>query len=217
MTSDQNNNSPSSIYQTKPKKKSFLAQPVFWLILLVLILIGIAGFLVADKLSGSTTPQAPAATEPQTGNATNMINNEFAKQAQEIGAKKCAALFSNLGDAVISGSTYDAIYIGSQQGADENPIGALIGQVYTSTNGRGTGVVFAAPTPNGCAGVLTRTILQMQSCGEIAQQLPAGSERLKDLTATAVFKLPNNFNVMLMPASETSCVIVTSLNLTDKK
>ncbi|UXM94715.1 hypothetical protein N5853_11515 [Bartonella sp. HY329] len=217
MTSDQNNNSPSSIYQTKPKKKSFLAQPVFWLILLVLILIVIAGFLVADKFGGSATQSQPAAVDPQANHTTTLINNEFAKQAQDVGAKKCAALFSNLGDAVISGSTYDAIYTGSQQSADENPIGALIGQVYTSTNGRGTGVVFAAPTANGCAGVLTRTILQMQSCGEIAQQLPAGSERLKDLTATAVFKLPNNFSVMLMPASETSCVIVTSLNLSEKK
>lgn len=221
MTTEPNNHSPSSIYQTKPKKKSFFAKPVFWLSLLVIILIAVAGFLIVDKFTNQSAANPTGASQPSTAdNASSnstVLNNAFGQEATKIGAKKCAALFSNMGENLVSGSSFDMIASGTEQAGDENPISAITGQVYTSNNGRGSGVVFASPLGNGCAGMLTRTILQMQSCAEIAQQLPAGSERLKDLAATAAFHLPNNFNVLLMPASETSCIIISTINLTDKK
>lgn len=211
-----NKPSPSSIYLTKPKKKLPVKLSFALMILLIIILSGFIGGCIVYKFLYKSQDQ-PFLNQSFGSDNTSTISNAFASQAQKVGAKKCEAVFSVLGDSAVNGSNHDMMYFGSEASADQNPIGALIGQFYAGNNARGSAVVFASPLNNGCAGVLMRTVLQLQPCSKVAQLLPEGSEQLKNLTATAVFHLPNNFNVMLMPASETSCIIVSSLNLIDKK
>ncbi|AQS41660.1 MAG: Hypothetical protein BHV28_09640 [Candidatus Tokpelaia hoelldobleri] len=160
-----------------------------------------------------------------TGNYKNkassikVLNNLFGQQAEQMGMKRCAALFSVLGETLTANSQYSAQIISTPKAANRHTIQSLVGQIYNVNNkiSKGASTVFAAPVDGGCEGMMIRTVLTPQSCTEVVKdQLPKGVERQNDLAETALFRLPGSGYVMLMPASASSCVVVTALNLTDE-
>lgn len=174
-------------------------------VVLVLIIIGAIFATLMGGNRGKTSPM-------------KVLNNPFGQQAEQMGVKNCAALFSVLGETLAVNSQYSAQMIWHQKEADRHAVQSLVGQVYSTDNNisKGAGAVFAAPVNGGCEGMMVRTVLAPQSCTDIVKdQLPKGAERQNDLTETAVFRLPDKGYVMMIPASTASCVVVTALNLTD--
>lgn len=148
-----------------------------------------------------------------------ILPNDFGKAAVQMGVKACAPLFSVLGQTLIANSEYSAKLIPDKNNADAHGLTGLVGQYYPGDEGKskGAGIIYAAPLQNGCEGMLVRTLLIQHSCADIAaKQLPQGAKRQEDLAQTPLFALPDGGYVMMVPASEQSCVVTLAMNLRSK-
>ncbi|MHC5307810.1 hypothetical protein [Bartonella sp. LJL80] len=178
--------------------------PIYWAVLAVVLIIALSGWSILKPVnSGKNGSMA-------------FVENTFGEQAKKIGAAKCAALFSNLGQTATQGAQFQAATSWDSKKPDERSLSATIGQIYGDNTTKGAGFVFTAPVENGCEGNMVRTVITQTSCSQLAQeQLPQGSKRMDDLGGVALFNLPNVGQVIMIPASQTSCVVVTSINLSD--
>lgn len=70
-----------------------------------------------------------------------MLQNPFGKQAEHIGAKTCAVLFSVLGEALTVNSKYSASTLWYQKQADKHAIQSTVGQAEGQSTD--AGVIYA--------------------------------------------------------------------------
>ena len=154
--------------------------------------------------SAAPTPAAPAAVSP--GGA-----RVFAEQAGKLGAQKCAALYSALGNLVSHGADYAVRTETNKEAPDAHLIQGAVGMTYKlpDLNGQAAGLVFAAPVANGCEGHLVRVAPFQKSCAQVVKDMPAGSVPAANLSGVPLYQLGGNQGQALMIASGTSCVVVT--------
>ena len=143
--------------------------------------------------------------------------NAFQDQASKLGVRKCANLFSALGQTVSNGSTYTG-QVQTEKGApDGHGVLGVIGMTYNTPtySAQAAGVVMAAPVGAKCEGQLVRVAPFQRACKDVVALLPAGSVAAGSLSGVPLYNLGGNQGQAMLVASGGSCVVVTVARGTD--
>jgi hypothetical protein len=153
--------------------------------------------LGAPQAAAQSAPAAPA--------------SPFPAEASKLGVRKCANLFSTIGQTATAGSTYAVQVRANSENPDAHAVQGVAGMTYDTPEIRGqaASVVLAAPVGNTCEGQLVRVAPFQQPCGEVLGLLPAGSTGTADLSGVPLYDLGNNQGQALLVTSGNSCVVVT--------
>ncbi|SDD07613.1 hypothetical protein SAMN05216337_1007112 [Bradyrhizobium brasilense] len=152
--------------------------------------------------SAATPAAAAAATDP------------FLTHASQAGVKACALTYSGLGKSLTNGTEFMVQTQTAKTDADRRGLEGVVGMTFPSGrgdySGAAAGVVFAAPTAQGCEGNMVRVVPFVQNCQAAAGFLPKGSQPLQPLSGLAVYALSTGGQAMLMPSGN-GCVVVSIL------
>lgn len=161
---------------------------------------GLIGLTLVAVGSVDAVAQAPTQT-PDT----------FKSEAGKLGAKKCANLFSGMGQAVTNGSTFAVRTETNKKAPDNHAVQGVVGMAYNlpELKGQAAGIMFAAPVGQGCEGQLVRVAPFQKSCQDVVGLLPAGSVPSQSLSGVPTYQLGGNQGQALLIASGKSCVVVT--------
>ncbi|HYC94320.1 MAG TPA: hypothetical protein VEB39_01330 [Sphingomicrobium sp.] len=162
-----------------------------------------AGLLAGSAASAS---QAPAAQRPAVQQVT-----PFQEQAAKLGVRKCANLFTALGQTVTHGSTYSVQTHADKTAPDARSAQAVIGMNYNRPDYRAqaAGIVIAAPVGPTCEGQMVRVAPFQQPCPQVVGLLPKGSTLGGNMSGVPLYNLAGNQGQALLVASGSSCVVVT--------
>jgi len=135
----------------------------------------------------------------------------FAGEANKLGVRTCASLFSGLGDSLTTGSAFAVKTETGTQPADAHAVQGVVGMTYNTPGfkGQAAGIIFAAPTGGACEGNLVRVAPYQQSCQEVVRLLPAGTTAGDTLSGVPSYNLGGNQGLALLLASGSSCVVVS--------
>ncbi|MEI4505262.1 hypothetical protein WBQ88_20760 [Sphingopyxis sp. CCNWLW253] len=174
-----------------------------------ILLVGLAIVSIAGTTASAAPTTAP--TPPLTAEATSTGARVFSEQARKLGAQKCARLYSVLGDLVSHGADYAVRTETNKQAPDAHIVQGTVGMTYNlpDLKGKAAGLVFAAPSANGCEGHFVRVAPFQKPCQQVVKDLPAGSISAADLSGVPVYQLGGGQGQALMIASGASCVVVT--------
>lgn len=168
----------------------------------------LAALLVAASASAAVQQGAPIPPSPPP--------SLFAQHAQQAGLKACAAAYPALGAMVASGADYNVASSWNTEAPDAHPMQGLVGMTVGAPQYKGpaVGVVLATPTPGGCTGGAIRIVPFPQTCAVIAQQLPAGSKLVRDLSGTPLYQIGGNQGQVMLLSAQEGCVTI-SINRID--
>lgn len=135
----------------------------------------------------------------------------FPAEAGKLGVRKCANVYSALGQMVSHGSNYAVRTQTEPTAPDAHTVHGLLGMTYSGPdhNGQAAGVVLAAPVGSSCEGQLVRVAPFEQPCADTVRLLPAGSAGVADLSGVPLYELGGNQGQALLVSSGTGCVVVT--------
>jgi hypothetical protein len=153
----------------------------------------------------SATPQAAApatAAKPA---------NPFQAQVGQLGVRKCANLFSALGQTVALGSDYSGQVQTEKAAPDAHGVVGVMGMTYKTAayNSQAAGVVVATPVGTKCEGQLVRVAPFQRACKDVVALLPAGSTIASSLSGVPLYTLGGNQGQAMLIASGNACVVVT--------
>jgi len=173
--------------------------------------------LVAGQqaLAAQSVPNASANTPAQAPQSADA----FRQQADKLGVRQCANLFSALGQVVTLGSTYAVQAQADGKAPDKHPVQGVAGIAYNTPgySGQAAGVVMAAPVGKSCEGQLVRVAPFQQSCAEVIKLFPQGSTAAGNLSGVPLYNLGGNQGQAMMIANGPSCVVVTIARVADVK
>lgn len=152
----------------------------------------------APAMAQSADAQAPAA-------------DPFRDQADQLGVRRCADVFSALGRTVAWGSTFAVQTQAADAEPDAHSIQGVVGMTYSTPDysGQAAGIVSAAPAGGGCEGQLVRVAPFQRACPDVLELLPAGSEPAGELSGVPLYNLGDNQGQALLVSSGETCVVVT--------
>jgi len=135
----------------------------------------------------------------------------FEGEANKLGARKCASLFSGLGNSLTTGSTFAVKTEVGKQSPDAQAVQGVVGMTYSTPDfkGQAAGIIFAAPVGEACEGNLVRVAPYRQSCQDVARLLPAGTTAADTLSGVPSYNLGGNQGLALLLASGSSCIVVS--------
>ncbi|ACL62631.1 hypothetical protein [Methylobacterium nodulans] len=141
----------------------------------------------------------------------------FLTHANELGVKTCAATYAGLGKALTEGTQFTVQTQTAKADADRYGVQGVVGMAFPSGkggySGTAAGIVFAAPTAQGCEGDMVRVVPFAQNCQAAAAFLPKGSQPLQPLSGIAIYALSTGGQAMLMPSGN-GCVAISILRST---
>ncbi|MBW8849133.1 MAG: hypothetical protein JF600_00005 [Xanthomonadales bacterium] len=148
----------------------------------------------------------PQAAPPQAKPA-----NPFQAQAGQLGVRKCANLFSALGQTVALGSDYSGQVQAEKAAPDAHGVVGVVGMTYKTAayNSQAAGVVVATPVGTKCEGQLVRVAPFQRACKDVLSLLPAGSTAAGSLSGVPLYNLGGNQGQAMLIASGPACVVVT--------
>lgn len=154
--------------------------------------------------SVAATPQAaaPAPAKPV---------NPFQAQIGQLGVRKCANLFSALGQTVALGSDYSGQVQTEKAAPDAHGVVGVMGMTYKTPaySSQAAGVVVATPVGTKCEGQLVRVAPFQRACKDVVALLPAGSTTAGSLSGVPLYTLGGNQGQAMLIASGNACVVVT--------
>ncbi len=158
--------------------------------------------------SVAATPQAAPRAKPA---------NPFQDQASKLGVRKCANLFSALGQTVSVGSSYAVQAQTESTAPDGHGVQGVVGMTYKTPaySAQAAGIVMAAPVGTKCEGQLVRVAPFQRACKDVVALLPAGSTTAGSLSGVPLYNLGGNQGQAMLVASGGSCVVVTVARGTD--
>jgi hypothetical protein len=165
---------------------------------LMLATLGTA-FLVGNV---AAAPQAAAPAQPA---------NPFQAQVGQLGVRKCANLFSALGQTVALGSDYAGQVQTEKAAPDAHGVVGVVGMTYKTPaySSQAAGVVVATPVGTKCEGQLVRVAPFQRACKDVLALLPAGSTAAGSLSGVPLYNLGGNQGQAMLIASGPACVVVT--------
>jgi len=165
---------------------------------LMLATLGTA-FLVGNV---AAAPQAAAPAQPA---------NPFQAQVGQLGVRKCANLFSALGQTVALGSDYAGQVRTEKAAPDAHGVVGMVGMTYKTPaySSQAAGVVVATPVGTKCEGQLVRVAPFQRACKDVVALLPAGSVTAGSLSGVPLYTLGGNQGQAMLIASGNACVVVT--------
>jgi len=168
------------------------------------ILAGLGAMLIATGVAAASQSRAPA-------KAPANSSNPFQQQAAQLGVRKCAGLFTALGQTATYGSAYATQTRTGQGNPDASGVHAVAGMTYDTADFRGqaAAVVMAAPAGQGCEGQLVRIAPYQRSCQQMVALLPAGSAAAGNLSGVPLYNLGGNQGQALLVPNGPACVVVT--------
>lgn len=125
----------------------------------------------------------------------------------------CKEVFGALGEASVSGSTFETLTTSWSETNTARPALSSISRlVITATDmqAKGVSIVFASPAGNGCAGDFVRVVPVPLDCASVSAGLPKDSKRAPDYQGVDLVTIPSGWKVALVPAPNETCVVVTS-------
>jgi len=165
---------------------------------------------VAPK-GDSTNSNEQAKPEQAQGQATAPSNAD-PFTAHSSGLKACSSTYAGLGKILTEGTQFMVQTQTAKATPERHGISGVVGMVFPPNSGAysgpAAGIVFAAPTADGCEGNMVRVVPFEQSCAVAATLLPQGSEALQPLSTLPIYNLPTGGQAMLMP-SGSGCVAIT--------
>lgn len=135
----------------------------------------------------------------------------FRQQAEQLGVRRCAGLFSAAGAMTTAGSTYAVQVQTSADNPDSHAVQGVAGISYDTPelSGSAAGVVLAAPVGQGCEGQLVRVAPFQKPCAEVLDLLPSGSKPAANLMEVPLYDLGGNQGQAMLVSSGNACVVVT--------
>lgn len=168
---------------------------------------------VKHKAKSPPAPKQQRSAQPAPAVAAESAaaSDPFLAQASKAGAKACAATYANLGKVLTNGTQFMVQMQAAGHDADRHAIQGVVGMNFRSTkdySGPAAGIVFAAPTAQGCEGSMVRVVPFPQNCEATAALLPQGSKPLQPLSGLAVYALAAGGQAILLPAGN-GCVALS--------
>lgn len=176
-------------------------------------LLGLSLLLASHQaVAAPAVPQNVPAQAPQTVDA-------FRQQADKLGVKQCANLFSTIGQVVTMGSTYAVQVQADGKAPNDHAVQGVAGIAYNTPelNGQAAGIVMAAPVGKKCEGQLVRVAPFQKSCAEVIKLFPQGSTAAGTLSGVPLYNLGGNQGQAMMIASGPTCIVVTVARVADAK
>ncbi|WP_129794612.1 hypothetical protein [Sphingosinicella sp. CPCC 101087] len=154
--------------------------------------------------------QAGAQSAPP-ADAPAPVADAFRDQVERVGVRRCANLFSALGNIVAYGAAHSVQVQADRESPDERGVQGLVGMTYGMPDhqGQAAGIVIAAPVGEGCEGQLVRVAPFQRPCPDVVALLPAGSREAGTLSGVPLYDLGAEQGQGLLVASGESCVVVT--------
>jgi len=139
------------------------------------------------------------------------LANPFQAQVGQLGVRKCANLFSALGQTVALGSDYSGQVQTEKAAPDAHGVVGVLGMTYKTAayNSQAAGVVVATPVGTKCEGQLVRVAPFQRACKDVVALLPAGSVTAGSLSGVPLYTLGGNQGQAMLIASGNACVVVT--------
>jgi hypothetical protein len=151
----------------------------------------------------AATPQAaPPPAKPA---------NPFQAQVGQLGVRKCANLFSALGQTVSLGADFSGQVQTEKAAPDAHGVVGVVGMTYKTAaySSQAAGVVVATPVGTKCEGQLVRVAPFQRACKDVVALLPAGSVTAGSLSGVPLYNLGGNQGQAMLIASGPACVVVT--------
>ena len=150
----------------------------------------------------AATPQAAAPAQPA---------NPFQAQVGQLGVRKCANLFSALGQTVALGSDFSGQVQTEKAAPDAHGVVGVLGMNYNTPayKAQAAGVVVATPVGTKCEGQLVRVAPFQRACKDVVAMLPAGSVTAGSLSGVPLYNLGGNQGQAMLVAAGNACVVVT--------
>ena len=169
----------------------------------------ILAIILIGSMLGLSASAAPTSGAPAKAAAGDV--NPFPSEASTLGVRKCANLFSALGQAAAYGSTFGVATHADQASPDAHAVQAVTGMTYSTPgySGQAAGIILAAPVGQSCEGQMVRVAPFQKPCKDVVGQLPAGSVPNGVLSGVPLYNLGGNQGQALLVASGASCVVVT--------
>ena len=169
-----------------------------------LILAAFGATMVATGVAAASQSGAPTKTPANPA-------NPFQQQAAQLGVRKCAGLFTALGQTATYGSAYATQTRTGQGNPDASGVHAVAGMTYNTPDFRGqaAAVVMAAPAGQGCEGQLVRIAPYQRPCQQMVALFPAGSTAAGSLSGVPLYNLGGNQGQALLVPNGQTCVVVT--------
>lgn len=133
------------------------------------------------------------------------------EQLSKAGVKSCLQIAKAVGQATMFGTEYAAASTWNSKQPDSRFTVSMIGQKLAPNSGATNGIsgVFSAPTSNGkCDAAAVQIIPTQDACSKIQTQVLEKGKLLGDLAGVPILQNAANAQVMLIPASNNSCVVV---------
>jgi hypothetical protein len=143
--------------------------------------------------------------------------NSLSVEPGKLGVRKCANLFSALGQTVANGAAYAAQTQADSSAPDAHVVHGVLGMDYDDAtfDGHAAGIVLVAPVGNACEGQMVRVAPFQQSCTDVIARLPAGSTLTAELSGVPLYDLGAGQGQALLVPSAGSCVVVTVARAAD--
>ncbi len=172
----------------------------------------LSAFLVVAMIAIATTlsaAQAQASKKP-TGQTPQTPFEDHIKQA---GIKTCKDVFPTLGTVMSADSDYRTATFWNQKEADKHAVGSLAGLNFNhpGLQGKGAGVVYAAPVGKSCEGLSVRIVPVSGKCPDFTATLQNDVAQREDLNGVDLLILKSGARVMALPASDSTCLAITTV------
>lgn len=168
-----------------------------------------AGSAAGYLLSTTSFAQAQASKKP----AEQTPPTPFDDHIKQAGIKACKDVFSTLGTVMSAHSDYRTATFWNQKEADKHATGSLAGLNFNhpSLQGKGVGVVYAAPVGKSCEGISVRVVPVPGTCSDFTASLQNDVAQREDLNGVELLMLKSGAKVMTVPASDNTCLAVTTV------
>lgn len=157
-------------------------------------------------------PAKPATAAPAAQPAPSQTADiQTLEQLSKAGVKSCLQIAKAVGQATMFGTEYAAASTWHSKQPDNRFSVSMIGQKLAPNSGATNGIsgVFSAPTANGkCDAAAVQIIPTQDTCSKIRTQVMEKGKLLGDLAGIPILQNAANAQVMLIPATNNSCVVV---------
>ena len=164
------------------------------------------------KPAAAAAPAAPAAgAAPAPAGAAAAHEIQTMEQLSKAGVKSCLQIAKAVGQATMFGTEYAAASTWNSKQPDSRFNVSMIGQRLPASSGATNGIsgVFSSPTSDGkCDAAAVQIIPTADACSKIQTQVLEKGKLLGDLAGVPILQNAANAQVMLIPASNNSCVVV---------
>lgn len=178
-------------------------------------------FLAIGNGLSAPAHAAPPGQKPAPAKASAQSVNAFQQEAGKLGVRRCANLFSTLGQSLTNGSTYAVQVQANRAAPDAHAVSGVAGMSYKQPepdySGSAVGIALAAPVGGACEGQLVRVTPFQKACTEVVKLLPQGSTVAGNLSGVPLYNLGGNQGQALMVASGATCVVVSVAHMADAK